>query len=119
MGRKTTPVELIEAGKATRFKPGQSGNPDGRSKKAQDIEWLARKSAVDAIEKLTKLMKSDDERVALAAAQAILDRGVGKPKQTIANEVTRKRDVTDIDDAELAAIATGGQTDDRDGVDLH
>ena len=89
---------------------GVSGNPTGARKKNKQIEEIAQESAEAALKKLVSLMKSKDQNVALKAAQAVLDRGVGKPKQTIANEVTRKRDVTDIDDAELAAIAQSGST---------
>lgn len=89
-----------------RFKKGQSGNPSGRPKKVKSLEDTATSHADAALEKLVSLMGSSDERVALAAAQGVLDRAVGKPRQTVSNEVTRKRDVADIDDAELAAIAS-------------
>lgn len=65
------------------FKPGQSGNPSGRSKKRRDIETKAAESAEEAINILAKLLKSKDERVALSAAQALLDRGVGKPTEKV------------------------------------
>lgn len=89
---------------------GVSGNPAGRKPRteAQKAEAQALKQSEKAMAKLVKLIDSDDERVALAAAQALLDRGLGKPKQTVDSTVTQKRDVADIDDAELAAIARSG-----------
>lgn len=72
------------------FVKGQSGNPAGRPKKAVDVSSLALDSSDKAMRKLAKLVDSDDDRVALQAAIAVLDRAVGKPKQT--TEV--KADVT-------------------------
>jgi len=46
----------------------------------------------------------------VSAAIALLDRGWGKPEQSL--EVTNKRDIREYSDAELLAIATGSS--DRD-----
>lgn len=93
------------------FEKGKSGNPSGRPKKAHDITAIARDNSIAAIEKLAKLMKSDDDRVALAAANAILDRAVGKPQQNMT--VTSKRDVADFDLTELYAIARTSRAGDH------
>jgi hypothetical protein len=46
--------------------------------------WAAsRQHGPDAIERLVELMSSENERVALSAAQALLDRGFGKPQQSV------------------------------------
>jgi hypothetical protein len=92
----------------SRFKPGQSGNPNGRPKKVVDVAAIARDSSDKAMTKLAKLIDSDDERIALQAAIAVLDRAVGKPKQTI--EKTGKREAADYDAAELLTIARMGST---------
>ncbi len=89
-----------------RFKPGQSGNPNGRPKKAQQIVEKAQDNAETALKALIELMSSDDERVKLQAAMAILDRGLGKPKQTI--EDGRKTEVTDFSVDELRSLAGMG-----------
>jgi hypothetical protein len=64
------------------FAPGQSGNPGGRSKESARIKALAASKAESAINKLTKIMEeSADEKNVIAAANALLDRGIGKPAQ--------------------------------------
>ena len=65
------------------FQPGQSGNPGGRPKEDSEVKALARTAGPEAIEKLLELMRGDDRRTALAAAQALLDRGFGKPSQAV------------------------------------
>ena len=63
------------------FPKGQSGNPGGRPRDEQKVAELARSYTREAIETLAKLMRSgNDERVRGTAAQALLDRGWGKPK---------------------------------------
>ena len=63
------------------FPKGQSGNPGGRPRDEQKVAELARSYTTEAIETLVELMRSgNDERVRGTAAQALLDRGWGKPK---------------------------------------
>ena len=62
-----------------RFAPGSSGNPDGRSKDEARVAELARSCTSQAV----NVGASDghgNERVPGTAAQALLDRGWGKPK---------------------------------------
>ena len=70
------------------FPKGQSGNPGGRPRDEQKVAELARSYTREAIETLSKLMRSgNDERVRGMAAQALLDRGWGKPKvEVVSNE---------------------------------
>jgi hypothetical protein len=65
------------------FQKGQSGNPGGRPKEAAEVKALAREYGAEAIEKLVTLLRGDDARVAKAAADSLLDRGFGKPGQSI------------------------------------
>ncbi len=65
------------------FEKGQSGNPSGRPKESGLLRGLARKSGSEAIEKLKELMRGKDQRIALQAAQALLDRGYGKPHASV------------------------------------
>lgn len=63
--------------------PGQSGNPLGRqgASEYQATINLAREHSRDAMRKLIAKMDSRDERVALVAQQAVLERAWGKPKE--------------------------------------
>ena len=64
-----------------RFAKGQSGNPGGRPRDEQKVAELARSYTREAIETLVELMRrGNDERVRGTAAQALLDRGWGKPE---------------------------------------
>jgi hypothetical protein len=63
------------------WRPGQSGNPGGRPKVSAEIRNLAREHGPKAIERLVALMHSQNESVAVRAAEALLDRGYGRPMQ--------------------------------------
>jgi hypothetical protein len=63
------------------FAPGISGNPGGRPKDEARVAELARSYTIEAIDTLVELMRyGKDDRVRGTAAQALLDRGWGKPK---------------------------------------
>ena len=64
------------------FKRGQSGNPGGRPKLPADIREAFKAKAPEALEVLERCLQSNDDRIAMQAAQAILDRGYGRPHQT-------------------------------------
>jgi hypothetical protein len=63
------------------FKPGQSGNPGGRPKEEAEVIRLAKDKSLRAVERLIHWMESDDPKASIPAANAILDRAIGKPKQ--------------------------------------
>jgi hypothetical protein len=85
-----------------RFVPGVTGNPGGRPK---GIAAIARQHTDKAVDVLVAAMDSDDERVKIAAAKEILDRGYGKAPVFTA-DLTGKLDDLDDDalDAALSAI---------------
>jgi hypothetical protein len=78
------PVRRDEAG---HFLPGVSGNLSGRPKGAGEIRELARQYVPAALTKIGELVGSADPRVALAAAQEILNRVYGKPLQSVESDV--------------------------------
>lgn len=63
------------------FQKGVSGNPGGRPK--DEVRELARKHGPAAIERLAEIMDGPDIKAAVSAAQALLDRGYGKPSQPL------------------------------------
>ena len=81
--------ESAESSKKPRgksFSPGKSGNPGGRPKLPEDIKHvreLARQYTRSAIDALVEVLTGDGAAAKVAAANALLDRGWGKPEQTI------------------------------------
>jgi len=66
------------------FPAGTSANPGGRPKKTpamREAEELARERSPDAMRRLVSIAtESEDEHAAIKAANAILDRALGKPR---------------------------------------
>jgi len=74
----------------TAFKSGQSGNPAGRPKltpEAIELRELARANTKQAIGALVEVMndKGCSPSARVSAASEVLDRGWGRPAQTIAH----------------------------------
>ena len=68
---------------STSFRPGQSGNPNGRPKVVADVQNAAREHSTEAIKTLSDIMNNPKAPPAarISAACALLDRGYGKPSQ--------------------------------------
>src|SRR5436309_8237921 len=96
-------------GKGKPFRKGISGNPGGRPKVLGDVQELAREKSPEAIDTLSNIMRDDKAPPAarVAAANALLDRGYGKPTQPISQTLARVDPAT-MSDEELAAIAMNG-----------
>lgn len=69
------------------WQKGQSGNPGGRVKGAIDLPKLARSHTEAAVNALVRALK--DHRTCVPAAVALLDRGYGKPAQTIQGDAEK------------------------------
>ena len=65
------------------FKPGQSGNPTGRPKVEGYIRELAQRHGPEALQTLVELLRSGKEPIHLGAAEALLNRGYGRPAQAV------------------------------------
>jgi hypothetical protein len=87
------------------FKKGQSGNPGGRVGVPAEVRDLPRQHSTEAIERLIHWMKSDDGRISVAAANALLDRGFGRPTQLIDLSVeVMSRRIRELSDGELMLL---------------
>ena len=78
------------------------------AKTPTDIRSLARSHTEKALNTLAGIMKEPDAPPAarVSAAIALLDRGWGKPQQTV-DMTVRRQIAKDMSDDELADIATG------------
>jgi hypothetical protein len=61
----------------------QKGTPN---KATAEIKALAQEYGTEAIEALANALRSSDPKVAIMAANALLDRGYGKPAQTLTGD---------------------------------
>jgi hypothetical protein len=70
------------------FEKGQSGNPGGRPKVVAEVRELARAHTGEAVQTLVSIMTNTKAAPAarVSAANALLDRGYGKPPQHITGE---------------------------------
>jgi hypothetical protein len=107
-------------GPATKFKPGQSGNPTGGSKAVTDIIEAARALTPRALAALDKAL--DDPARAVQAAQVLLDRAWGRPP--IFADLVTHEPVADVvwgppakgpAAATIDATAASGDTEEGDG----
>ena len=56
------------------YKKGQTGNPGGKTKLFAQVQRLCREASPDAARRWIELMQSEDERVALMAADKVFER---------------------------------------------
>lgn len=87
-GKKPANRAKTGQGGDTRFKPGQSGNPDGRPKIPPELREAARAAAPEALQVLVGIMLNIASREAdrIRAAELVLNRAYGTPPASV--EVT-------------------------------
>lgn len=68
-----------------KFVKGQSGNPGGRPKQIVKLSELARSYTTEAVKTLVQIMRNKKTPAAarVTAVSALLDRGYGRPAQSI------------------------------------
>jgi hypothetical protein len=77
-----------------KFKKGQTGNPNGRPKKLPELSKLMadilgdEKNGLTTAERILKAIEAKALRGDIKAAEMLLDRGYGKPKQTQETNIT-------------------------------
>jgi hypothetical protein len=74
----------------------------------ETVTEAARTYTLEAVRKLVSLMRNGNDRTAVAAANALLDRGWGKPAQHVIPHEPATRHPSELSDAELERIATSG-----------
>lgn len=121
MADKTkTEVKTANSAGAHLFKPGQSGNVSGRPKINKRIRELAREHTEEAMEAIIAALQATrtvgrgenavevvDHYVRLNAANAILDRGWGKPvsETDMPRDEETLGDLAGLDEEQLRKLA--------------
>src|SRR5262245_40865126 len=82
-----------------RWVRGTSGNPGGTPKLPDGLRTRLAEMSTRAVERLSEMLDSDDERVRLEAARVILDRHLGRP--AIQADISFHRGA---EDAHIAAL---------------
>ena len=86
----------------------RAGAAAGKATDAADLRVLARDAALAALKRLSDLSRSEDERVALAATQELLNRAFGKASAVGAEEGPATQPL-------IIKIVKFGETDKNDG----
>lgn len=105
-GDSTGFVPRHGGGRLIPWQKGHSGNPGGMINSKHEYNEAKRICAahtVEAIQKQLELMRSDDPRVAFIATEAILNRGIGKPKEN--DESPVRLDLAALSDDDRATLA--------------
>jgi hypothetical protein len=96
-------------------------NPGGRPGVPEIVKATLRKLSPRAVERLGELLDSDDERIRLEAAKAILDRHLGRP--AIQADISLRRGIADDHLAALLEMARKRRAepvdlDEREVIDI-
>lgn len=119
-------TERTRTQKAAQFQKGKSGNPAGRKPDTEEVKQekrdateLAKCYTVEAVQALVKVVRTVDDpkhnaAAVVNAANSLLNRGWGAPKQTVDVDVTHKQDwsslLAALDERKVANALTKAQT---------
>ena len=100
---------------ALRRRGGKTGGEGGgKTADVSDLRLLARDAALAALKRLADLSRSEDERVALAATQELLNRAFGKASAAGAEDVPASQPliikIVKFGGADIAESQGGGQS---------
>ncbi len=108
---------MVERDNLGHWLPGRSANPGGRPGVPEVIKSTLRELSPRAVERLGQLLDSEDERIQLEAAKAILDRHLGRPaiqadpsdhlEALIEMGRKRRAEPVDLDEREVFDITPG------------
>ena len=84
----------------------RNGNPGGRPRTAHNIQELARKHTIEALDVLVQIMLNEKAppNARVAAANTLLDRAYGKAPTFSTSDTQAFKRAIDMTDDELAAI---------------
>jgi hypothetical protein len=94
---------IVERDDRGHWLPGSSANPGGRPGIPEVVKATLRKLSPRAVERLGELLDSEDERIQLGAANAILDRHLSRP--AIQADISLHRGIADDHLAALIEVA--------------
>lgn len=90
---------------STTWIKGQSGNPSGRPKRSLEIQRLFQERSEEAADYFIQVMRDENEKTEnrMKAGQIMLERGFGKPGQSVIEEDIADKPPSQMTTQELEA----------------